>query len=287
MARVFIAGCGDLGAGLASVLVAQGHQVVGLRRVGVVFPEGVVGMTGDLKNIPVKTLPEADIVYLIMTPNDRSASGYEEAYYLTAQRLIDAYQHKEKPPKIFFVSSTSVYGQTSVSLLNEQDEAIPSSDTAKILLATEHLLNEAMAATSIRFSGIYGPKRYRLIQSVVDKKELGDNQWSNRIHRQDCVRLLAFLMKLHLAGRALDCVYIGTDSTPVSQWEVKLWIAAELGISLGSCEPLDLKAYRPISGKRLSNQKIRELGFDFIYPSYTLGYQSLVEEYLQSYSHHH
>ncbi|MFT2110577.1 NAD-dependent epimerase/dehydratase family protein [Marinomonas sp. 2405UD68-3] len=279
MAKVLIAGCGDIGSRLATNLVEIGHSVTAIRRQGTVFPKGVHGITGDLLTMALNNLPDADIVFLIMTPQGRTAELYKEAYLLTAQKLVDRYQQDITCPKVLFVSSTSVYGQNSGEVLNEKEIALPKSATAKVLMQAETLLAEHLSATSVRFSGIYGPGRLRLIESIAKRELWAVNQWTNRIHRDDCVGLLTFLAGLHTKGKALERVYIGTDCSPVSQWEVKLWLAKQLNTEPNLPEELGVKGFLPVSGKRLSNASVIEAGYQFLYPSYILGYEALLEEY--------
>ncbi len=102
MTKVLIVGCGDLGSGLAKELVSAGHIVTAIRRTGTEFPDQVTGITGDVLTLKDETLPDADMIFLIMTPRLRSEEGYQQAYLFTAQRLIDRYQTSIVPPKIFF-----------------------------------------------------------------------------------------------------------------------------------------------------------------------------------------
>lgn len=281
MTKVLIAGCGDIGSRLATNLVERGHSVTAIRRQGTVFPKGVSGITGDLVTMALNDLPDVDIVFLIMTPQGRTAERYKEAYLLTAQKLVDRYQQDitQTQPKVFFVSSTSVYGQNSGEALSEKEIAQPKSPTASVLMEAETLLASHLSATSVRFSGIYGPGRLRLIESIAKQEPWAANQWTNRIHRDDCVGLLTFLADLHIEGKTLERVYIGTDCSPVSQWEVKLWIARQLNVEPSLPEELGVKGFLPVSGKRLSNAAVIEVGYQFLYPSYVLGYDALLEEY--------
>ncbi|MCZ2722669.1 NAD-dependent epimerase/dehydratase family protein [Marinomonas sp. 15G1-11] len=286
MARILIAGCGDIGSRLASNFIKMGHSVTGIRYQGREFPAGVLGITGDLVSMDVALLPDTDMVFLIMTPKGRTTEGYRDAYLKTAQRLLDRYRNKNKSNlKVFFVSSTSVYGQNAGESLDETILALPSRATAQILLNAESLLSEQFSTTSIRFSGIYGPGRLRLIESVANRECWAVNQWTNRIHRDDCVHILAFLANKHLSGVALDAIYIGTDHNPVSQWEVKLWLANQLKVEPNLPTELGVAAFLPVSGKQLSNLRIVDLGYQFMYPNYMAGYRGLLEEYQNRISH--
>ncbi|RCX06773.1 NAD-dependent epimerase/dehydratase family protein [Marinomonas foliarum] len=276
MAKILIAGCGDLGSGVATELVAQGHRVTGIRRTKSDFPAGVEGITGDLVDMSDDMLPDVDVVFLIMTPNGRTESAYRTAYFDTAQTLIRRYQSVATPPKVFFISSTSVYGQSQGEWIDEATLAQPTSATAKVLLETEQSLAAAFSSVSVRCSGIYGSGRYRLLETVLSESDWGANSWTNRIHRDDVVAALVLLANCALSEKQLPAHVIVTDQTPVSMWEVKLWLATSLGVKVAVNGG---EGFAPTSGKRLQGQYLLSQGWLLQYPSYVTGYSELLREF--------
>jgi nucleoside-diphosphate-sugar epimerase len=276
MANILIAGCGDLGSGLSTELIAQGHVVTGIRRTKNKFPNGVIGITGDLVEMSDDALPDADVVFLIMTPNGRNEEAYRAAYFDTAQVLIRRYRDMAKQPKVFFVSSTSVYGQSQGEWIDETTPAQPTSATAKILLETEQSLSAAFSSVAVRCSGIYGSGRYRLLETVLSGKDWEANSWTNRIHRDDVVSALVLLANSALTDKTIPAQVIVTDQTPVSMWEVKLWLATCLGskVAVSSSE-----GFVPTSGKRIQGQYLLSQGWRLQYPSYVAGYHELLREF--------
>jgi nucleoside-diphosphate-sugar epimerase len=276
MANILIAGCGDLGSGLSTELIAQGHVVTGIRRTKNKFPNGVIGITGDLVEMSDDALPDADVVFLIMTPNGRNEEAYRAAYFDTAQVLIRRYTDMAKQPKVFFVSSTSVYGQSQGEWIDETTLAQPTSATAKVLLETEQSLAAAFSCVAVRCSGIYGSGRFRLLETVLSEKEWGANSWTNRIHRDDVVSALALLANCALSKEALPAHVIVTDQTPVSMWEVKFWLATCLGAKVAVSRS---EGFAPASGKRIQGQYLLSQGWCLQYPSYVAGYHELLREF--------
>ncbi|MEL0635233.1 NAD-dependent epimerase/dehydratase family protein [Marinomonas sp. TI.3.20] len=273
--RILIAGCGDLGAGIAPYFIERGDRVYGIRRSGTVFPQGVQGITGDITELEDDKLPEVELIFLIMTPANRSPEGYRAAYYNTAQRLIQRYQATQ--PQIIFVSSTSVYGQSQGEWIDSETVPKESKATASILLETETALAKVLPSIAVRCSGIYGPGRYRMLTKVMSDEVWEANSWTNRVHRHDVVRALCHLAENALSGVVLANHYNVTDDTPVSMWEVKLCIAKLLGVEANI--PNDVNAFIPQSGKRIDNRALKETGFCFDYPSYVSGYLELVKSY--------
>lgn len=276
MANILIAGCGDIGSRLAASLVQDGHQVTGVRKTGTRFPEGVTGMTGDLLEMPAQSLPDVDIIYLILTPQGRRKDSYEKAYLHTAQAIVNGYSQRPSVPQVIFVSSTSVYGQNQGEWVDESSEAIANSETAQVLLNTESLLASACPSVAVRCSGIYGPGRFRLLDKIGSRVSWGENNWTNRVHRDDVVSALRQLTRLFEEGVSLPKHLIVTDNTPVTMWEVKLWLSKQLQV-----EPnLGDESYLPTSGKRLRADFLYQQGWKPSHPSYASGYQSLISEYL-------
>jgi len=125
----------------------------------------------------------------------------------------------------------------------------------------------------VRFSGIYGPGRTRMLDQIVAGKgrPAQPQQWSNRIYSEDCAGVLAHLVREFGAGKALESVYIATDSAPVTQHDLRIWLAQQLDVELQD-EIVEQKAIR-----RCSNQRLLDSGYQFLYPSYKEGYQSLID----------
>ncbi|MCB5161737.1 NAD-dependent epimerase/dehydratase family protein [Marinomonas algarum] len=281
MAKVLVAGCGDLGSGVASALVAQGHSVTGIRRTQDDFPQGVQGITGDLTEMDQACFPDAALIYLIMTPQGRTEASYRAAYFDTAQALIRRYSTQANLPTVIFVSSTSVYGQNAGEWVDETTRADPKTVTATVLTDTERALAAVFPSVAVRCSGIYGPGRYRMLEKVLSEEAWGANSWTNRVHRDDVVSALLLLADLVLCHpESEECVLpeqvIVTDQTPVSMWEVKLWLASCLGAKVMAESS---EGFAPVSGKRIQGEYLLSKGWRPIYPSYTAGYRGLIDAF--------
>jgi len=69
----------------------------------------------------------------------------------------------------------------------------------------------------------------------------------------------------------LQPLYLASDSEPVTQHQLRQWLAAQLKVELQE-ERVEQTAIR-----RCSNQRLLDSGYQFIYPSYRVGYQALIE----------
>ena len=137
----------------------------------------------------------------------------------------------------------------------------------------------------MRFGGIYGPGRTRLIDSVREGSATcpaGPPLYTNRIHRDDCARVLEHLLFLDDPAP----LYIAVDDEPAPLDDVLDWLAQRLGvapplrtdqaISKPGAEQRADPALRMRASKRCSNARLRASGFQFRYPTYREGYAALL-----------
>lgn len=273
MSHILIAGLGDLGGGLADKLVADGHRVSGIRR-GERAPAGVDLYRQDLLEGAVLLPPDrVDLLVVIMTPSEYSEDGYLRAYVRAPANLLDALAARQPLPPILFVSSTAVFGDVDGDV-DEATSPRPSRYNGKVVLAAEEEISVRGLATVVRFSGIYGPGRRRLL-SKVERIASGQEPppaptWSNRIHRDDCVGLLHTLSKRWLAGDEVPPLVVGTDNEPACNLDVYRWLAEQQGWTFPA-------AGGEVTGKRLHSRFIRHGGYDLIYPDFRAGYRTVLE----------
>ena len=270
MAKVLIVGLGDIGQRLARVLLAAGHEVTGLRR-SEGAPAGVTLIRADV-SAKLPELPAFDYVYYILTPSQPGDEGYRLAYVEGLRHVLGA-MAGHPPVRLFFVSSTGVYAQDQGEWVDETSPAEPESATGRRLLEAEALAaGAAFPATVVRFAGIYGPDRERLIRWVESGKPVQSEPpaWTNRIHSDDCAGFLAHLLQKDINGSEIERLYIGVDDCPVPQHEVLDGLAAARGLAPVPHE------IRPGAGqnKRLSNRRLKESGYVLRLPSWVDGYKN-------------
>lgn len=289
--NILLVGFGDLGAKVASLLVASGHQVTGVRRTANLhhdIPMIQADVTQAESLSAISHLSPEVIIYCVAA-SGQSDAQYQAAYVDGLRNVLATQQHNKALRHVFFVSSTRVYGQKTDIILDENIHAIPADFGGARLLEAEQLLNaQPYATTVLRLSGIYGPGRLRMIKLAEQPSQWSaHNSWTNRIHRDDAARFIHFLVQVQaqqmptqLSSDLLSNIpqhdgYIVTDSQSVSQYEVLQWIAQQNNIQYSSLTP------EVTSGKRLSNQRMLATGFKLRYPSYQEGYQSLLNDIAQ------
>jgi len=144
------------------------------------------------------------------------------------------------------------------------------------MLEAERLALQTNIATVLRYSGIYGPGRTRMIDRVRNGQCTPENTetYTNRIHVADCAGFLAHLV-LHNSPPEL---VIGSDSNPATANDVESFIAQQLGIKKRYADANDKKPKRIAGSKRCSNALMLNSGYKLQHPDFRTGYQQLIEQ---------
>lgn len=278
MANVLIVGCGGIGCELGVTLSEQGHKVYGLRRDVSEIPSGIEPIEADLSNSALPFPEQIDYVFYMASAGKHKDVAYYQAYVSGVKHTLKNLQDRNIK-RIFFISSSSVFGQHEGERVTEESPTIGNNFSTKRLLEGEELIqNSGLPNTIVRFGGIYGPGRTHLIELVQQgKAHCMEDVYSNRIHSADCVGILAHLLTLNEQNpKQVDSLYIGVDDQPTLSCEVYEWLAEQLNVGhIEHLEPTENSRLMR-SNKRLSNAKIRATGYEFKYPTYQDGYGELI-----------
>ncbi len=274
MAKVLVVGCGDIGYRVALALHEKGHQVTGLKRRKPSEQSPFPIITTDITQASALTgiATDFDQVLFIVSPHSREAAVYQLLYETGLNNLLVHFSTAGHSLKWLMVSSTSVYGQNQGEWVDETSDTQPNSATSRCLLNAEHQLWAADDNHCVvRFSGIYGPGRDWLLRRLQQGESIQQDPpaYTNRIHRDDCVAVLLFLMEKQWAGEALAACYLASDHDPAPLWDVMNWIAIQYHYAAPAALPVSVCADQ---NKRCSNAKLVALGYRFLYPSYRDGY---------------
>jgi len=281
MVKVLIAGCGDIGTSLGEALVKKGHYVVGLRRHPPVDNMGIHFIAADFTNpAQLEDLDtDFDQVFFMAAPKQHDKNAYREIYDLGLRNLLSKFSHSHHNPHLISVSSTSVYGQMDGEWVNEDSLTEPRKYNGQLqLLSEQRVLAENKSNLVVRFAGIYGPGRKRMLRVAVKGGPVQYNPpyYTNRIHKEDCVGVLTFLFEKRLDGKKLHSHYLASDDGPAPMWDVVSWLAKQF-----KCRQPEIKQVEKdaTQNKRCCNKRLKELGYRFRYPTYKEGYPQLIHEF--------
>ena len=279
MARILVVGTGDIGGHLAGELAQEGHEVFGVRRSDKPVADGVTVISADVADPETLTGLPGDIdimVYSVAAPVF-SKEGYHN-YYVKGLKNILKHLKGQKVKHAFFVSSSSVYHQMDAEWVDETSETLPGSFAGKEMLEAEQALLKAdLPGTVVRFTGIYGPGRTRMIEQARHGGYCDPEPavWTNRIHRDDCVGVLHFLIGKVLQDEKLADMYLATDDEPATLFDVLEWMKDRIG----EVDPdKDVGEVSRRANRRCSNKRLRELGYEFKYTNYRDGYDVILTE---------
>lgn len=234
MKRYLIIGQGTIGLPVAVALAKRGFEVAGCARTPKSYPDMEGAPTFVQKNANELTAEDVagfSHVLIIITPDAQEdrVKAYQDSYLKVCQHIAKIY-HDDPTllaslTRLYFLSSTSVYGENHGEIVDEHTKAMPVADTAKILVQAEDALFKVFLdkVTMIRASGIYGVARQRLIK-LAHRTEYPDSmmaQYSNRIMDVDLVTVVANIMSDDKWDKQ---IYIATDTKPVLMGEVLAFI---------------------------------------------------------------
>jgi len=292
--RVVVLGCGYVGIELGRQLVDRGHNVVGVRRsddgIRAIEHAGFEGVQADVTDgDAVSTLPDADAVVFAASSGGRGADRAREVYVDGLQTALGEYATRADPPRrLVYTSSTGVFGDHGGNVVDESTPIEPTTAKTRVLAAAEAVALAAdrlygIDGTVARFSGLYGPDRYRLERYVDGPVTEG---YLNMVHRDDAAGAVRFLLE---TDRARGEVVHVTDDEPAAKWTFADWLADECGEPEPekqtkherlADEDLSTAAERRIRAeKRVDNEKLRDLGYEFRYPTFREGYAAAVDAY--------
>ena len=279
MANILIAGCGYIGTALGQHLTKVGHTVWGLRRDAGRVPPPMRPVVADLTKLEtLNVIPsDLDTVFYTASPDQSDEAGYRAAYIVGLRNLLEVLKAQGQQPRILYTSSTAVYAQGAGEWVDEDSPTEPDYFSGKCLLEGEQsLLTSGFVSTVVRLGGIYGPGRTRLIRTVKEGSATyqdGAPRYTNHIHRDDCVGVLAHLMTIENP----DLMYLGVDQEPTKRRELLYWLANELGAPEPKVETSQQVVRGQIrNNKRCKNAKLVTSGYAFRFPTYKEGYVELV-----------
>ena len=266
--RVLIAGCGFVGLATARVLHGAGSEVRGLTHseesARVLAAEPFAVFAADLTDreaLDAQAAWQPEVVIHCASSGRGGVEQYQRVYLEGVRNLAKIFQ----PRMLVFTSSTSVYAQTSGEWVTELSVAAPDRETGKVLRETEDLVLARGGAVA-RLAGIYGPGRSVLLRKFLASEavlEDGGGRFINQAHRDDIASALALLVSQGASG-----IFNVADHKPMTQREVYEWLARRFGRLLPPEGPIDPHRKRGWTNKRVSNAKLRALGWAPRYPSF-------------------
>jgi nucleoside-diphosphate-sugar epimerase len=180
-----------------------------------------------------------------------------------------------------YLSTTSVYGVTDGSTVDEDFPCDPSSARGQRRLAAERAWQALpLPGHVFRLSGIYGPGRsvFDTIRSGRAQRIVKPGQAFNRIHVAD----IAGIVRAAIAKPAPGRIYNVADNLPAPSSDLVTYGCALMGVEPPPEIPFDQAVLSPMArefwadNKRIDNSRIRdELGVRLLYPTWREGLDAI------------
>lgn len=257
MQNILVIGAGYVGIPLIKCLREQGFRVNTttttpgrIETLKSIADEVVVLDPNHL--IPLKSgIDWCDALVVLVAPH--KGASYEETYLKTARDIHECIQERNRPLHIVYTGSTSVYEGVDAEWGTEELILSPPSEKGQILLETEKtFLNSGFDTCILRLGGIFGPGRdlsSRTHYFSGKKHESTGEEWTNHIHLEDIIKVIAFVLKNRLTG-----IYNVVNDDHPTRKELYGETCKKLGIPKPLWNDQSQCLYR---GYKVSNQKIK------------------------------
>ena len=270
-----VIGCGYVGTAVAMRMKRAGHAVTATTRSSENVHE-LRRLMDDVQQLDI-TDPNLDLSFLadlegllISVAPTRQNQSYSDVFAQGMRNLAGALRRRTstQPLHITYISSVSVYGDQQGREVTEQASVDSSSAVNGMLAAAEELMLDIdrpdTAICVLRLGGIYGPGRdmVAMIREAagqqVPKNGNAINAWSGLV---DIARGVQFVSERKLTG-----IYNLVDDMQLSRRELSTLICDEEGLPPVLWSHGSSANERSINA-RVSNQKLKDAGFELMSPS--------------------
>jgi nucleoside-diphosphate-sugar epimerase len=281
--NVMIFGCGYSGSAIADAFKAEGVPVSGTVR----SPQKALDLAArDIKAFVFDGSPFSEalsqelqeVTHLVQSiPPGREG---DPLLPLLSGRLLDICPKLEW---IGYLSTVGVYGDHGGGWVTEETPGSPIQGRSIDRVSTELAWEAEGQAASVpvavlRLAGIYGPGRNAFVNLAQGKARriIKRDQVFNRIRVEDIGRAALFLGRQKTGG-----IFNITDDEPAPPQDVIVEAARLMGVAPPPEQDFETAEMTPMArsfygaNKRVSNNKIKQAGFSFLFPEYRMSLNEL------------
>lgn len=271
--RLTVFGCGYIGSRVAKYFKKKGYFVRTTTRSKekthalLEISDDVVQANGNNLSTVEAALKDTEILVVAIAPTEMRPKIYQDTYVTSAQNIAKAVEKTPSIQQIIYTSSCSVYGNRDGRLVKETEQIRSGSEKVKALIDAENILlalqKKNINVCVYRLGGIFGENRSledtarKLSGKTVPGSGDEVKPW---IHQADVVNAIHFATQNELDGvfnLVNDSVYSNRELFNILYKRMHLsgveWDWKKSGFS-------SLHAM-------VCNKKLKDLGFDFFYPS--------------------
>jgi nucleoside-diphosphate-sugar epimerase len=279
---MMILGAGFSGKAIARSAARAFPTIAGTTRSAAKFPAlaaaGIAPLVFDGTEIsPALAAALADVTHLVQSISPERDGDI----FLKLVPDLKALMPKLK--WIGYLSTIGVYGDHQGGWVDESAEPTPLSDRSRERVLAENQWLDAgqrddIPVAILRLSGIYGPGRNPFINlsNGTARRIVKRDQVFNRIRAEDIGRATAFLIERREGG-----IYNVTDSHPSPTQDTVAYAATLMGLPVPPDVNFETAELSPMQrsfygeNKRVSNARLRAMGFEFLYPEYRTSFDQM------------
>lgn len=262
--KISILGCGWFGFPLAKNLIEKGFEVKGSTtseskletfQSQNIEPFLITLSENKIEGNITEFLSDSEVLLIDIPPKLRGDNS--ENYVQKIKNMIPLIE-KSTIKKVIFISSTSVYGDTtSIPTLTEKSDVNPDTESGKQLVEAENLLrsNSGFETTIIRFGGLIGDDR-NPTKFLAGKTNIANPEAPiNFIHQEDCIGIICEILKQNCYQETFNAV------TPFHPTRKEYYTQKAIELNL----PIPVfNEPEPSVGKIISSEKLEKvLGYRF------------------------
>ncbi|MBM7573438.1 NAD-dependent epimerase/dehydratase family protein [Aquibacillus albus] len=312
METLFITGgTGYIGSEVVETALEQGYHVQVLTRSStkakLLEEKGVEAIVGDLITDDhwQDTASKADYMIHVAAPptwgkrvSKKVALAFQHGLYEMTERLLQCALENRQLKKLVYVAGTSYFGDTgSSTYASENFKPIPKGwgpYLAPAVDALEKYTSKGVPIVTAFPGGVYGPDSWCVqlfLKPLFEGKKItglkGYKPYFSPIHLKDCARALVFLLQ---HGQASERYFLVDDQPMTFGDEFLQLIEKEMKVTAKTqyvprwlCTIIlgPVLTEYSTAHNHFSNRKLRDLGFDYLYPNASEGLPVVVESWLK------
>lgn len=212
MNSISILGCGWLGFPLATSLLTKGYNIKGssttassldgLKAAGI-MPFQIQLKEQEIIGNVAEFLDQTAVLIIAIPPRLRGEIVASETLsFVNKIKTLIPFIEKSSVQKVLFVSSTSVYGDSTINPnmqeITEEVKPTPDTESGQQLVIVEQLLqsNKHFKTTVIRFGGLLGADRHPIKFLAGRTKIENPDGPINLIQREDCIGIILKILEV-------------------------------------------------------------------------------------------
>ncbi|MGK7954581.1 MAG: SDR family oxidoreductase [Crocosphaera sp.] len=273
--KVAVIGCGYVGKAVAHYWYEKGYFVTGtttreenILELKEITHNPIVMIGNDLGAIETVIKDQETILVSVAPISDRQvdSAAYAQTYLPTAKNLVTALENNSTVKQVIYLSSGSVYGDQKGEWVDETSPLDTDNEYSQVLIEAENIIlglhNTNIKVCLLRLGGIYGPRREldKRIGRMTGKTLPGSGEsWTGWIHLEDIVKGIEFVHEKGCQG-----VFNLVNDVKLTSKDL-----CDLICDRQKLERVTWDTSKPsfsALNARVDNSKIKQEGYQFIYP---------------------